>query len=1042
MAEKKVSVRLAVEADNLDAVRDKLKALGAEVTHVGNQRVDGLHRQLQALEARLDPAAKAAQSFARDAGTLKKALDAGALSQERYNALLQTSKDANDHAARSMTELQARARALQESIDPAGKAQRVFAESVANADELLAKGVITHEQHAIAVKKYHDTMRGVQPATDNAARSTKLAAHEVTNLSYQLQDFVVQVGSGQGIFTPLLQQAPQAVGAVGGVGRAISLLATPTTAAVLGIGSLALGFGLVLAKAVALQDEVRGFNVVLRATGNEAKTTAAEMQAAVTQMTRSGASRADALTMATAYLRNGRLNGAGSAAQLGTLATDLAAGMGTSTLDAFGKLDSWLSGGVSGLRQLATETKALSVAQYEAARRALEHGDRAKALQIVIDALKERFSGLHKDSLSPAAQAMKDLHTAYDNLMTKAAGAPITISVIVKTTSLMDEVSTFLETGAGPLRDRLIRNVIPGLELGQLTAKEFGGTVNYTPRLNNNPRRPGEGALTGAVYADDGATTSGAPIPGRKPTDRDGLPLDQALRISDAVKANNELAIAMAKVGVARAIHQAGQAAFDAEMEKSGNETAATALRVQAERKARLELSGAIADQTAQLTINTRESLKTADAYLQSAAAGERAKAMQQARLDSLTSGIDAETRYRQILAERGAQQAASGAAEVAATRDAVAARQRIADAALVGVEAQRKAELAETIRQATLAETIVLENAQGATADALRRIIEAKTQAVIADDAAQRRARAGGLLQGQREQIASLETERGLLFATAEQRAVGLARLQAELQLRREGIDVQGAEGRQFLANAESVARMGTEMDRLNGIGQTFDRAFDRVGDAVAQAFTQGSGAAVSFRSVVSGVLSSIAADLLKMSLINPFKNALLGGISGLFGMVGGSSFGAYTTSSTVVNQSTGRIVGGLHSGGLVGSEWTFQRSVDPSVFAGARRYHGGGLAGLAPNEVPAILLRDEEVLTADDPRHRFNIGEAANDVRGGGSVVIGDINVSVTANGGTPEQNADLADQIGRAMGDQLDARIVTVLRQQMRPGGVLRG
>ena len=42
--------------------------------------------------------------------------------------------------------------------------------------------------------------------------------------------------------------------------------------------------------------------------------------------------------------------------------------------------------------------------------------------------------------------------------------------------------------------------------------------------------------------------------------------------------------------------------------------------------------------------------------------------------------------------------------------------------------------------------------------------------------------------------------------------------------------------------------------------------------------------------------------------------------------------------------------------------------------MFVGATRYHTGGIAGLAPNEVPAILQRGEEVLTKQDPRHRNN--------------------------------------------------------------------
>jgi lambda family phage tail tape measure protein len=55
-------------------------------------------------------------------------------------------------------------------------------------------------------------------------------------------------------------------------------------------------------------------------------------------------------------------------------------------------------------------------------------------------------------------------------------------------------------------------------------------------------------------------------------------------------------------------------------------------------------------------------------------------------------------------------------------------------------------------------------------------------------------------------------------------------------------------------------------------------------------------------------------------------------------------------------------------------------------AVFAGAAKYHAGGrviarndvVPGLQANEVPAILLRNEEVLTREDPRHRDNIAPA----------------------------------------------------------------
>ena len=66
------------------------------------------------------------------------------------------------------------------------------------------------------------------------------------------------------------------------------------------------------------------------------------------------------------------------------------------------------------------------------------------------------------------------------------------------------------------------------------------------------------------------------------------------------------------------------------------------------------------------------------------------------------------------------------------------------------------------------------------------------------------------------------------------------------------------------------------------------------------------------------------------------------------------------------------------FHQGGVVGAGGS-TRMASPFAFAGAPRYHGGGIAGLAADEMPAILRRGEEVLTAGDPRHRSNGGLAS---------------------------------------------------------------
>lgn len=71
----------------------------------------------------------------------------------------------------------------------------------------------------------------------------------------------------------------------------------------------------------------------------------------------------------------------------------------------------------------------------------------------------------------------------------------------------------------------------------------------------------------------------------------------------------------------------------------------------------------------------------------------------------------------------------------------------------------------------------------------------------------------------------------------------------------------------------------------------------------------------------------------------------------------------------------STGGAVASNHSGGMAGSGGG-RRMMPSLAFAGAPRLHTGGIAGLGPDEVPIVAKRNEEVLTANDPRHRYNGG------------------------------------------------------------------
>lgn len=107
---------------------------------------------------------------------------------------------------------------------------------------------------------------------------------------------------------------------------------------------------------------------------------------------------------------------------------------------------------------------------------------------------------------------------------------------------------------------------------------------------------------------------------------------------------------------------------------------------------------------------------------------------------------------------------------------------------------------------------------------------------------------------------------------------------------------------------------------------------------------------------------------------------------VGGLFGGVGGSSTSGLTSGQIRISQ--------LHSGGVVGRDGT-SRMVPDFVFDGAPRMHDGGIAGLRPNEVPAILERGEIVVPT-------NIGSA----RASSSVTIGDTIINITEPGMTEQQ------------------------------------
>jgi tape measure domain-containing protein len=339
---------------------------------------------------------------------------------------------------------------------------------------------------------------------------------------------------------------------------------------------------------------------------------------------------------------------------------------------------------------------------------------------------------------------------------------------------------------------------------------------------------------------------------------------------------------------------------------------------------------------------------------------------------------------------ERTAPPADNGAADEArrraqADREAAAAAeaaQAAADAAATADEqrAQAIAQLVAGLREEAdtyglTAEQVTLYRlrqlgASQATLDAAAGLADhlglLREQAEFAQRAAEAEA------ERQRALEAALESDRELLEGLAEE--LRLSTLSSREQ-------AQQAAVRRLSAEATDEQRRAVEA--LAGALYDQQQAARDTGDQMSE-----------FAIQAARNIQSAFADF----LFDPFSQGLQGMLSGFVDVlrrmaseaiaskIGERLFGDLlkTGASAAAGGGDNGLLGGLlaglfHTGGVAGVDAAPGRRVPAVMYALAPRYHGGGIAGLAPDEVPAVLRRNEEVLTRDDPRHRFNGGIAS---------------------------------------------------------------
>lgn len=150
--------------------------------------------------------------------------------------------------------------------------------------------------------------------------------------------------------------------------------------------------------------------------------------------------------------------------------------------------------------------------------------------------------------------------------------------------------------------------------------------------------------------------------------------------------------------------------------------------------------------------------------------------------------------------------------------------------------------------------------------------------------------------------------------------------------------------------------------LDRATERGADLSRVFDDVAAAIKRAALQ---ALILGQGPLAGLFGTAA----------PAGSNSAGG---LFGWLSGSAKGWFSSGAEVQGPPMPASV--AHTGGLIGWDRLEGRFIHPAYFDDAPRYHTGGMVGLGPDEYPIIGRRGEEVLTRDDPRHRWNGGGASD--------------------------------------------------------------
>ncbi|MFT8245179.1 transglycosylase SLT domain-containing protein [Roseomonas sp. BN140053] len=872
---------------------------------------------------------------------------------------------------------------------------------------LSEKAATAQSRYAALRSAGSDVTKGMEEQSAAVVKATNafgLAGYQIRNLTAQAVDFAVQVGSGGGLFTPLLQQGPQAVDALGGVSKAISILGQVLTPTRL----LAAGFAASLLLAVTAGESQER---AMAALSTRLKATRADY-AALTQSIESNArALAGSTGLSTADAREaGAILGGVSTysgtqqdlRRLQTVAGDVAAMMGVTVPQAAEKMAAGLRRPGEAARQLAAQDlRTLDERTLRSIESLDNLGRRAEASALLMDALS-RAAGNARDAQTPFQRALSDLDAAVTRVWNGIRpliagigtelvnGIAAAVDGIARLIGQIDSLGRafgesaigrfLLSTDSGPAAllnglGRVQANVASsnsGPLVNTASAAEIRARVEYDAAQHNVPRDfalavAGQESNFRQIDSSGRTLTSSAGALGTMqimPATAAALGIDANDAAQNIAGGIRLLAQLLERYGgdqsLAAAAYNAGPRRVDNYMAGRGSlpqETWDYIRRVAPDRTQngqvvasggvlasraetlgiadeRARAANVVSDQTRKISeqiAQTRAALAVPNLDLdsqerlngllrQQLASYEALKSPEQRRREQFQDYVDVMTlaegasrtlRQAELEEARAAQAEGRSPNLTQARADAQTklnlalsetvahlnrdtdAQQARNEAGLRGIAAQRDAEIATKAQ----AEAVNYAERTGANYTAT---VAQLTQAYKDQQAQAGAASLVGSVQDMEAANKQLQLETSLISASTAERERALAVAQAQRQ-----IDKAGADGTDVADRMRAAAAAGADLrsenrqltNSWNALANIGEQAFDRIGDAITQAFANGSLKAIDFRNVAKAVLSEIIQQALRLAAINPFLNATFGGdratLGGIATVAGGEQGG-----------------------------------------------------------------------------------------------------------------------------------------------------